>query len=91
MGARINIIHSIQLPLNSPAVRRVMRAKRLTLTAQVIEVLSFLKMAHLHWHLTDDVSFALPITALPDRIHPMYRPTLPRALPLAHASTPTLA
>lgn len=41
---------------------------------QVIEVLSFLKMAHLHWHLTDDVSFALPVTALPDRLHPMCAP-----------------
>ena len=42
----------------------------------MIEVLSFLKMAHLHWHLTDDVSFALPVAALPDRLRPMCAPAL---------------
>ena len=29
----------------------------------VIEVMSFLKYTHLHWHLTDDQSFALNLRA----------------------------
>eukprot|EP00854_Cymbomonas_tetramitiformis_P020493 gene20493-24561_t len=34
----------------------------------LIEVMSFLKYRHLHWHLTDDSSFALPLASLPHAV-----------------------
>ncbi|KAK3264307.1 hypothetical protein CYMTET_26948 [Cymbomonas tetramitiformis] len=69
-GAPLQIADGPRWPYRGLLVDSARQGHSIVFLKQVVEVLSFLKMSYLHWHVTDDQSFALPVKALPDRLSP---------------------